>query len=101
MKFFNMGVFPRRYLVIDFKYAKLSIYKKRNDESTVKEILFRDVQEYKDIEWTGSKSVTQWCYPFFLKTTSRNYILVAQTEQDKFLWLDAFDYLIPSTALLQ
>lgn len=67
MKFFNMGVFPRRYLVIDFKYARLTIYKKKGDESTAKEILFRDIKEYANMEWKGAKNST-WCYPFFLKT---------------------------------
>ena len=94
-----MGVFPKRYLVIDFKYARLTIYKKKNEEHTAREIMFRDIKEYSNMQWKG-KAGPSWCYPFFLKTTSRNYIFVAPTEEDKNIWLNAFDYLIPSTNLL-
>ena len=101
MNFFKMGsMLTKRYLVIDFKFARLTIYKKKNDEATAKQILFRDVQSYQDLEWQGSKQ-TSWCYQFLLKTTARNYLLIAPTEQDKIVWLDAFDYMIPSTSLLQ
>lgn len=101
MKIFNIGIFPKRYFVIDFTRARLTIYKNRRDNDSSQIILFRDVLKCFGLNWQGTKVTDYWTYSFYLETTVRKYVLVAATPQEKEIWLAAFKYIIPSTKTLQ
>ena len=51
MKIFNIGVFPKRYFLIDFTRARLTIYKSRRDQDSAQHILFRDVVKCFNLNW--------------------------------------------------
>ena len=101
MKIFNIGIFPKRYFMIDFTRARLTIYKNRRDNDSAQIVLFRDVLKCFGLNWQGSKPTAYWTYSFYLETTARKYVLVAATPQEKEIWLAAFKYIIPSTKTLQ
>lgn len=100
MKVFNIGLFPRRYISINFRYARLTIQKDKKDPKTAKVVLFRDIKECYSLEWQGNKD-KHWCHSFFLKTYERDYVLVAPSQKEKQIWLSAFRYIILSTVALQ
>ena len=100
MKVFNLGIFPKRYFLVDFKFAKMTIYKNKNDPKSAKIVLFRDIKNCYCLDWQGNM-MKEWTYSFFLQTTERNYVLIAATPMEKQVWLDAFSYIIPSTQILQ
>lgn len=98
MKMFNLSIFPKRYFVINFKFARLIIYHNKEDEKSGKTILFRDILSCEDTKGKNTKDGTS---PFIIKTSERQYILVAPTSMEKQIWIDAFSYIIPSTQALQ
>ena len=81
-KIFNVGVFPKRYFIVDFKYAKMTIQKSKRDVASAKVILFRDILQCYGLFWQG-KLAKEWTFSFFLKTVQRDYVLIAATPMEK------------------
>ena len=52
------------------------------------------------LDW-NEQANKDWTYSFYLKTTERDYVLMANSNKEKQVWLDAFSYIIPSTQILQ
>jgi hypothetical protein len=104
VKFFQKTVHPKRYWVIDFQTAIMTIQKEKEDkhQSENKKILFRDILDCylpkTDIEDQLPKN---WEHAIYLQTRDRLFVLCARTEEDRNMWMAGFRYLLASTLTVQ
>jgi len=55
----------------------------------------------KDIESQLERATNAYCFPFYLITAERRFLLYTTSDEDRNMWLDGFSYLIMSTKELK
>lgn len=77
--------------------------RKMQDNKKIKNILFREIlkvykpQASADATLRKLASGSQYIYPFFVKTTVRQFELYTSSEEEREMWVAGFRYVIVST----
>lgn len=93
-------MFPRRFFKIQFDHGTIEIYKSlKVDDQDINRIRFSEVVTVSTPTERLQQELVEKCskkfqWPFFLYTEKRNFELYAQTEQERKMWIAAFDYII-------
>ena len=104
VKFFQKSVHPKRYFVVDFQSAIMTIKHERDskDPSDIKRILFRDILDcYLPKKLNNQAMPKGWEHGMYLQTRERLFFLCAKCEEDRNMWMSGFRYLLASTVTVQ
>ena len=70
-----------------------------DDDASTRAIAFRSIckvstpAEEEEAHIRSNDCLKPWIYAFFVMTTDRQYLLYAKSEQDRAMWVAAFQYL--------
>lgn len=85
--------FTKRWFVLDTKNA-IFTYTTGKGKSEQKAIPLREFMNVEEPTESGEKRPKGWEFEFIVVTQSRNFQLFAQTQEEKQLWIDAFQEIL-------